>query len=73
MRFITVGTFLTIGLAVDFSAGWTVVTRVATSTVSTFSVCWGSFLQLPVPLQLDVGGLVASNSVRVLQAGERSR
>ena len=73
MRFITVGAFLTIGLAVDLSAGWTVVTRVATSTVCTSSVCWGSLLQLLVPLQLDVGGLVGSNGVRVLKAGERSR
>ena len=33
MRFITVRAFLTIGLAVELPGGWTVVTRVATSTV----------------------------------------
>ena len=74
VRFSTVGALLTIGFAVELPADWTEVTRVATSTVSTFRVCWNSLApQLLVPLQLDVGRLVGSNSVRVLQAGKRSR
>ena len=67
MRFITIGTLLTKGLAVELPACWTLVTRVATYTVITFCVCWGSvYSQLPVPLQLDVGGLVGDNGVRKL-------